>query len=284
MRTSFLPVGFTIAAVIFLGFEQQKGFTESHSEAGNESAAQGSGPLMRPCVAPTEGTKAWGNSKSFWLKKHDFTVKFLDGDAPAQEKVKKAVKAWEDAANIHWHWVDSGNADIRISFSHTEGHWSKVGTSALNVPQARKTMNLALAGSDSQSEFNRVARHEFGHALGLQHEHQHPAFKIDWNKERVYAWYAKDPNDWDKRTVDEQVFALYTGKYIGTAPDKDSIMMYPILPGWAKNIAVGWNRDLSAADKQFIAERYGPPQHTTDLERPTPGSENRFADFRFDPP
>jgi serralysin len=32
-------------------------------------------------------------------------------------------------------------------------------------------------------EYSCVVLHEFGHALGCPHEHQHPEYDIDWNRE-----------------------------------------------------------------------------------------------------
>lgn len=213
-------------------------------------------PLEIPCLTSTQGTKAWGVPKYFWKHKNEFRVRFLDGDATSQDRVKKAVQAWSDAANIKFVYLTEGDSDIRISFGDG-GHWSQVGTNARRIPQDRKTMNIQLRSKDGQDEFNRVARHEFGHALGLMHEHQHPQQQIAWNKPVVYAWYAKYPNFWDKQTVDEQVFAVYEPPFTGTTPDLHSIMMYPISAGWTTNgVTVGWNRDLSALDKQFIRQKY----------------------------
>jgi hypothetical protein len=213
-------------------------------------------PLQIPCRTLTVGTKAWGTTY-FWKNKHEFTVKFIDPspDSMAIEKVKIAVQAWTEAANLKFTYVTSGKADIRISFLG-RGHWSNVGTSSQGVGQLHPTMNLQLTGSDRQDEFNRVARHEFGHALGLMHEHQHPKMTIQWNKPVVYAAYAKPPNKWSKNVVDEQVFAVYSGSFEGTEPDPSSIMMYPVLKGWAKDFVVGWNRDLSANDVAFIRKVY----------------------------
>ena len=58
--------------------------------------------------------------------------------------------------------------------------WSCVGGSeASGKPKEEEcTMNLA-----------RIERatvlHQFGHALGLEHEHQHPTAPLEWNQEKV---------------------------------------------------------------------------------------------------
>lgn len=40
-------------------------------------------------------------------------------------------------------------------------------------------------------EYSRVVLHEFGHALGAIHEHQHPEAAIPWDKPKVYEYYAR---------------------------------------------------------------------------------------------
>jgi serralysin len=263
-----LPFMFLLGAggthQIFRAFP--KGRTMEPSAAGPAAAPMSGVPsgaevakgLEIPCLAGTVGTKAYGNPNFFW-KKNQFTIRFLDGDVRQQNMVKNAVQVWTQAANIKFVWVTNGNADIRISFLGKlyPGHWSRIGRDALNYGQTVPTMNIQLTAADTQDEYNRVARHEFGHALGLMHEHQHPNFNIQWNKPAVYAWYTQPPNGWSKQEVDEQVFSVYSGPFTGTPPDKDSIMMYPVLRGWTfNNFVVGWNHDLSAQDKSFIKENY----------------------------
>jgi len=250
-------------AWILVGFSQEHSPTDPRSQTEPTASTQSPSSTNEqldtpevPCLTPTEGTKAWGIPQFFWRNKHEFRVRFLDGEQVCQERVKQAIKAWSDAANIKFIYVTDGDSDIRISFKG-KGHWSKVGTTARSVPRDRQTMNIQLTPQHPQNEFDRVARHEFGHALGLMHEHQHPHGQIQWNKPVVYAAYAQAPNFWDKQTVDEQVFATYEGPFTGTAPDPHSIMMYPIVRGWTTNgLTVGWNRELSDLDKQFIKQKY----------------------------
>ena len=62
---------------------------------------------------------------------------------------------------------------LRITFDSGAGNWSFLGTLAQNVPPAQATMNLGwvLDSPDPQPFEKGLILHEFGHALGLTHEH-----------------------------------------------------------------------------------------------------------------
>ena len=97
--------------------------------------------------------------------------------------------------------------------------------------------------------------HEFGHAIGLAHEHQNPAGGIQWNEEVVIRELAKSPNFWDEATTRHNVLRKYTADQInGTQFDPDSIMLYFFPAEWTLNgIGTKANEVLSALDKAFIA-------------------------------
>ncbi|MFN3212010.1 MAG: hypothetical protein ACE37M_02785 [Henriciella sp.] len=70
-------------------------------------------------------------------------------------------------------------ADIRISFEPGLGYWSMIGTDSTNpvlTPPHVASMNLeGFHGySPLPADWKKIVYHEFGHALGLRHEHQHP--------------------------------------------------------------------------------------------------------------
>jgi hypothetical protein len=48
--------------------------------------------------------------------------------------------------------------------------------------------------------------HEFGHALGLVHEHQHPAGGIQWNRPQVLRDLSGPPNNWPLDVIEQNVF------------------------------------------------------------------------------
>ena len=66
---------------------------------------------------------------------------------------------------------------------------SKVGTAAKLVAAGKPTMWLNLKSPDDcPSLYKRTIRHEFGHTLGLRHEHQYPNAPqlVDLGKLREY--------------------------------------------------------------------------------------------------
>lgn len=110
-------------------------------------------------------------------------------------------------------------------------------------------------------DFRGLVLHEFGHALGLIHEHQSPVAGIQWDKEKVYADYAKFTPPWSKERVDAQVFAKYSVTSTNYSEyDPTSIMHYKIPASQTLNhIDVPMNNALSAKDKQYIAFWYPNP-------------------------
>lgn len=115
-----------------------------------------------------------------------------------------------------------------------------------------------LDDETEEDEFSRVILHEFGHALGAIHEHNHPASGILWNRSAVYAYYRRTQG-WSKADVDAQIFRVYEEDQLNTgAYDRASIMHYAIprellLEG---AMPVPWNRKLSSRDKAFIRTQY----------------------------
>jgi hypothetical protein len=100
-----------------------------------------------------------------------------------------------------------------------------------------------------------TAGHEFGHAIGLAHEHQNPAGGIQWNEAVVIREAAKSPNFWDEATTRHNILRKYSAAQVnGTAFDPDSIMLYFFPASWTLNgIGTKANEILSAMDKAFIA-------------------------------
>ena len=201
-------------------------------------------------------------SETKWQNGDVIKVKFLEGDESLQQRVRETAEAWTgpDMANLKFEWVDSGDdADIRIAFEQGNGSWSYLGTICRQIPDTEPTMNYGWLTPDSpDDEVNRVVKHEFGHALGLIHEHQNPKGGIEWNEPAVIADLSGPPNNWDEEAIRHNVLDHYpTDAVEATDVDKDSIMMYPIPASWTLHgFSADLNTDLSQQDVDFIREAY----------------------------
>jgi hypothetical protein len=190
-------------------------------------------------------------------------VAFLDGDPSVHERVKPVAKEWcgKDMANIRFIFVkDPKDADIRISFRYA-GSWSVLGKTAREIlPKTEATMNYGwLTPKSTDDELRRVVLHEFGHALGLIHEHQNPGGTIPWNKPQVIRDLSGPPNNWNATTIEHNMFEVYDKSQTQfTDVDPTSIMMYPIPRNWVTDpkYAAGLNTGLSKNDRNFIRKQY----------------------------
>ncbi|MBA3430063.1 MAG: Tolloid-like protein 1, partial [Actinobacteria bacterium] len=118
-----------------------------------------------------------------WKVGRTLTIGFLDGEADVQDVVGEIAREWCQHANLDFEFGAAADADIRISFQHS-GSWSYIGTDAKTIASNQPTMNYGwLTPTTPYEEYQRVVRHEFGHALGCIHEHQNPAGNIPWDKE-----------------------------------------------------------------------------------------------------
>jgi hypothetical protein len=195
-----------------------------------------------------------------WPNGRVLRVAFLGGDPIVHGRIIEFARQWETYANIHFDFLTDRiqPSDIRIAFDPLVS-WSCIGTDALLVAPTEATMNFGwLTATSSDDTYSRVVLHEFGHALGAIHEHQHPEAGIPWNKEAVYTKYGQPPNHWTREQTDINLFEKYSRDQLNhSAFDPASIMLYHIpndltLGDWE----VGWNSQLSVLDKEFMATMY----------------------------
>jgi len=194
-----------------------------------------------------------------WVPSDAISVSFLDGSEKLRDRVREVARGWTgpDRAHLTLDFrKDTLATDVRVSFV-LGGSWSVIGTSCRDVPGGVATMNFGWIDEDSAEDVLRaVVLHEFGHAIGLLHEHQIPHNGIQWNKPVVYAEMALE--GWSAEKVDDNIFGEIEEASVDATPvDPASIMMYPIKSSWTLDgFEVGWNAELSPGDLAFVRKHY----------------------------
>jgi serralysin len=219
------------------------------------------------CVVVSQGVqrsndKAALLNEAQWVQGEVIRVKFTEGDDALRDRVRAVADRWTapGMAQLTLEWVDDdADADVRVAFVEGDGSWSYLGTQCRDIPADQPTMNYGWIDADSdEEEVRRVVLHEFGHAMGLIHEHQNPQGGIDWNEPAVIAALSKPPNSWTPEQIRHNVLDHYAADAV-TATDVDrlSIMMYPIPLAWTNDgFSADLNDDLSETDIEFIRSVY----------------------------
>ena len=186
-------------------------------------------------------------------------VRFLDGASVVRSKVEAAASKWLEYANLHFDFAAGDDAPIRVSFKQP-GSWAYQGRSALLVRPTEPTVNFGWIDENTpMREDERVIMHEFGHVLGLQHEHGNPASTIQWDRPAVYRNFSGPPNYWTREQIDQTIFAVWPPGYypVHKVFDRASIMIFPLSADYLrKGRSIGSNYRLSQIDKQFAAALY----------------------------
>ncbi|MGB4074141.1 hypothetical protein [Pseudomonas sp.] len=176
-----------------------------------------------------------------------------------------------------------GYYQIRVGFG-SSGYWSLIGRDSESmIDPLSPSMNIArfnriysegkfspsVVTEKADAYHKAVIRHEFGHALGLLHEHQNPntncQAEIKWSGPgNVYEYFARAPHEWDRDQVDRNLgfIGQVNPSYVARKGDFDSIMIYN-LPSEIYNdrnsrCANIVNYNISDLDKKIIAQIYPP--------------------------
>jgi serralysin len=176
---------------------------------------------------------------ALWPQKSDIKIHFMRDSNYTDKKAKWVEtvisKYIEPLVNLNFHWnVSQNNSNIRISFDPTKGAFSNVGKEALSKSKSEVTMNLGWTDQDEESSdaakgvigTGLVVVHEFGHLLGMIHEHQRGDAPFKWNKEFVYAEMLRT-NKWSHQQVDENIFDQTAMNTLNASKfDPHSVMEY----------------------------------------------------------
>lgn len=201
-------------------------------------------------------TRALGRVSRFWAPGRTLNVAFqsppLHADEALFQRIFDIASQWLDGTSLTFRRVAAFEAgDIRVHYEKGGEDQSSIGTDAITI----QGPSLFLGTDPDDEEFEATVLHEFGHALGALHEHQHPEANIPWNMEAVYAAYLNE--NYTKEDLDLNLIARYTDRTAGVRYDPHSIMHYAIDPSLTLDgSSVGTNLVLSDGDREFIRKVY----------------------------
>lgn len=191
----------------------------------------------------------------FWGNGQVLNITFTNELPPGlKDRIERLIRQWEPSTNLTFTFDDNEPGHIRIT-THGQYNESFIGTDALLVPLDQPTLSLGTV--PEHPHFDAAVFHEFGHALGLEHEHQHPKADIPWDKPEVYAFY-KANYLWTEEEIDKNLLNKLPIDDVLHGPyDRDSIMHYKIaneltLGDWE----VGDNLRISKLDRRNMRRAY----------------------------
>jgi hypothetical protein len=207
-------------------------------------------------------------------------VCFFDGSAQLRERIATVAKGWlrnpvgiklDFGTGAGLRSCGTSQDHIRIGFQYA-GYWSLVGQdSYASARQNEQSMNFQgfLQGTPQEREFNRVVLHEFGHALGFEHEHQHPwsRCKDEFDWPAINRYLQGPPNNWSQQQIDFNMKQLASEDKVLSRFDPASIMLYTFPDHFYKRngprtcYSAG-NHSLSAGDLSLLASVYPADRRT----------------------
>ncbi|KAI1214807.1 uncharacterized protein F4807DRAFT_404627 [Annulohypoxylon truncatum] len=109
-----------------------------------------------------------------------------------------------------------------------------------------------IDGDDRHNQ--RTILHEFGHALGFEHEHSSPEAGIQWNTDAVIAHY----KNWSVEEIEHNILQVADDASIRSRYDLESIMGYQLSQSLVTSGMVSIKKftNLSPLDKEWARKFY----------------------------
>lgn len=183
---------------------------------------------------------------STWTPGQTIKVGFLDGTQQQQDATKAIVmKYLAPIVGLNFEWVPSAqarSADIRVTYNYSGGGLSCVGRGSKTCDIGGGS-SLKIAPNVANSTY--IVLHEFGHAMGLSHEHQ-TTCNNPLDVTGLGQWYQRNTE------IDPNMCSPW---------DKDSVMNYNFT---SKNgIRVTPMQVYSPVDIEWLSKIYPPKKGTT---------------------
>lgn len=197
----------------------------------------------RTTSAPVHNRNKRGSASTKKLWPQNSVIKIgLVGMSKDQEKlVKDSINKWQPYVNLKFEFTAKPEeATVRVQMDSTlpkgEG-WAWIGTDSTKYPD--NTAHVTISSNGSSEEIESAALHEWGHVLGLEHEH-----------ERAHIIQKPHP---DK----EGLTLNLDGSLISGPLDENSVMYYKFTYNekGEKEFAV---QEISEEDKKFVSTLYPP--------------------------
>ena len=196
-------------------------------------------------------------------------VLFISGSTENQNYVRKFAPEWSEYANVDFIFHTSRNTaekiDIMLEIQEVDeskglGGRSYIGSdSRLKSDQNSPSMHLYFSSSTDTATKKGLILHEFGHALGLVHEHQHPERNFEYDLEAILK-YCEDQMWSESECYKHKIDKFESLAYDYFTYDPRSIMHYQMHDNYIKSSEdpeiFKYVRGLSLLDKIAISQIY----------------------------
>lgn len=156
-----------------------------------------------------------------------------------EELIRENIKKWAPYVNLNFEFIaDPKDADVRIEVdSYSDEGYAWIGTENKLHPDAKA--HVTIGTNASPEHIADTVMHEWGHVLGLKHEHEHPYRNLD------------DPDLEDTPPLPDD------GSLTLSPYDNDSIMHYTFETD-SDGESVFRPKTISEEDKKFVSTLYPP--------------------------